>query len=76
MISWPKNDVTEPLLLNYVFSDSLKEFIKKTFETEPNKNVDPVIDFPRFSCRGQAVERAVKLVTESALKVCGSIARE
>ena len=46
------------------------------FETEPNRNVGPVIDLLRFSCHGQAVERAVKLVTESALKVCGSIARE
>ena len=56
--------------------DSLKEFIKKISETEPRGNVGPVIDFPRFSCHKQAVERTVKLVTESALKVCGSIARE
>ena len=75
MISWPKNDVTEPLLLKYVFSDSLKEFIKKTSETEPNRNVGPVIDFPRLSCHVQAVGRAGKLVTELALKFCGSIAR-
>ena len=64
MISWLKNDVTEALLLKYVLSDSLKDFIKKTPETEPNRNVGPVIDFPRFSCHGQAVERAVKLVAE------------
>ena len=74
MISWPENDITEPLL-KYVFSDSLKEFIKKVSQTGPNRNVGPVIDLPRFSFLGQAVETAVK-VTESAVKVCCSIARE
>ena len=39
MISWPENDVSEPLLLRYIFSDSLKEFKRKTSESEPNRNV-------------------------------------
>ena len=43
MISWAENDITEPPLQKQVSSDSLKEFIRKTSETEPNRNVDPVI---------------------------------
>jgi hypothetical protein len=76
MILWPENDVTEPPLLKHVSSDSLKDFIRKASEAQPNSKVDPVVDFPRLPCHTQAVERAVKLVTESAQNVCGSIARE
>ena len=42
MISWPENDVTEPSLLKHISSDSLKEFIRKASESEPNRNVGPV----------------------------------
>lgn len=76
MISWAENDVTEPPLVKHVSIDSLKDFIRKTSEAQPNSKVDPLIDFPRLPCHTQAVERAVKLVTESAQNVCGSIARE
>ena len=34
------------------------------------------IDFPRFPCHTQAVERVIKLVTESSLSVCGPEARD
>lgn len=64
MILWPENDVTEPPLLKHVSSDSLKDFIRKASEAEPNSKVDPVINFPRLPCHTQAVEIAVKLVTE------------
>ena len=76
MISWAENDITEPPLQKQVSSDSLKEFIRKTSETESKRNVGPLIDFPRFPSHTQAVERDVKLVTKAALNVCGSIARE
>lgn len=76
MISWAENDVTELPLVKHVSIDSLKDFIRKTSEAQPNSKVDPLIDFPRLPCHTQAVERAVKLVTESAQNVCGSIARE
>ena len=76
MIRWSENDVTEPPLLKHISSDSLKDFIRKASEAEPNSKLDQVIDFPRLPCHTQAVERAVKLVTESAQNVCGSIARE
>ena len=76
MISWVENDVTEPPLVKHVSIDSLKGFIRKASEAQPNSKVDPLIDFPRLPCHTQAVERAVKLVTESAQNVCGSIARE
>ena len=35
-----------------------------------------VIDFPQFSCHMQALERVVKLMTESAPNVCSSTAKE
>ena len=63
-------------MLKHIFRDSLKEFIKKTSDNKSNRNVSPVTDFPQFSCYMQAVERAMKLVTESALNVCGSIGKE
>ena len=48
MISWPENEVTEPLLLKYVFSDLLKEFIRETAETELNRNMGQLLTFPNF----------------------------
>jgi len=36
----------------------------------------PVIDYPKYPCHTQAVERCVKLVTESAKAVCGVKARD
>ena len=36
----------------------------------------PVIDFPRYSCPTQAVERCVKLVTEASSAVLGIKARD
>ena len=55
MISWTENDVTEIPLLKHVSSDSLKVFIRKAYENDPN--VGPVIDFPLFSCHMEAVEK-------------------
>lgn len=63
-------------MVKHVPNDFLKDFIRKTYEAQPNSKEDPLIDFPRLPCHTQAVERAVKLVTESAQNVCGSIARE
>ena len=59
MTSWLENNLTEPPLLKHVFSDSLHEFIRKTSETEPHRNVGLAIYFPQFPCHSQEVERAV-----------------
>jgi len=36
----------------------------------------PQIDFPKYPCHTQAVERCVKLVTEASSAVCGASARD
>ena len=36
----------------------------------------PLIDFPRFPCHTQAVERCVKLVTEASAAVCDNTSRD
>jgi hypothetical protein len=36
----------------------------------------PVIDFPKYPCHTQAVERCVKLVTEASSAVCGAKSRD
>lgn len=75
MIYWADNVITEPPLVKHVSTEYLKEFIKNKSGAKPSE-VDPLIDFPRLPCHTQAVERAVKLVTESAQSVCGATARE
>lgn len=34
------------------------------------------IEFERFPCHTQAVERCVKIVTEASLAVCGEVSRD
>ena len=36
----------------------------------------PVVDFPKYPCHTQSVERGVKLVTEASAAVCGVNARD
>ena len=36
----------------------------------------PTIDFPRFPCHTQSVERCVKLVTDASNAVCGEKSRD
>ena len=36
----------------------------------------PIVDFPRFPCHTQAVERCVKLITQASATVCGQKARD
>ncbi|CAH0560629.1 unnamed protein product [Brassicogethes aeneus] len=42
-------------------------------EAPSNSKLDKLVDFPQLPCYKQAVERSVKLVTESAQNICGSI---
>ena len=36
----------------------------------------PVVDFPKYPCHTQAIERCVKLVTEASSTVCGVKSRD
>lgn len=51
----------------------VKLFITKTAQTNEDLQL---VAFPRYTCHTQAVERMVKLVTESSLAVCGATARD
>lgn len=59
IIDWSKVKVVEPTILSKVSNEVLDEAC-----TTP-------LTFPKFPCHSQSVERAVKLVTEAASKVCG-----
>lgn len=66
LVDWTR--VTEPPLTMHISDEELKNIIH-------NNQADALIDFPRFPCHTQAVERCVKLVTEAAAAVCGADAR-
>lgn len=68
LINWQDVEVTEPPLTLNISDDAIKLFVAN--------GSAPIIDFPRFPCHTQAVERCVKLVTESSSNVCGAEARD
>ena len=59
IIDWKKVQIVEPRILKTLSCEALDEAC-----------LTPVT-FPPFPCHSQSVERAVKLVTEAASKVCG-----
>lgn len=68
LIDWQMTDVTEPPLLADLPVDSIEMLVAS--------GEAPVIDFPKYPCHTQAVERCVKLVTEASASVCGEMARD
>ena len=68
IIDWQKTEVSDPPLLAHISQDDIEMFVA-------NGDV-PVVDFPKYLCHTQAVERCVKLVTEASLSVCGQKARD
>ena len=62
MINWQECELTEPPVTSKFSDNEIKTFI--TDGTLPS--------FPSFPCHTQAVERAIKLVTESSLAVSGN----
>ena len=60
IIDWSEVQVVEPSILSRISTDLLDQAV-----------LNP-ITFPEFPCHSQSVERAVKLVTEAASKVCGA----
>ena len=63
LIDWQLTDVTKPPLLANVPVDKI-EMLVASGET-------PIMDFPRYPCRTQAVERCVMIVTEASASFCG-----
>ncbi|GBM03078.1 Protein lev-9 [Araneus ventricosus] len=74
-ITWNNIEITETPMTRHISIDSLDQFIRESSETKTVVE-NLLIDFPKFPCHIQAVERMVELVTESSLSVCGSSARE
>lgn len=68
LIDWQNIKVTEPPITSNISTEDLKQFI--------NSSATPIVDFPKFPCHTQAVERCVKLVTEAAKSVIGSVSRD
>lgn len=68
LIDWQSCELTEPPLTKDINDDELQQLIRSA--------EDSAITFPRFPCHTQAVERCVKIVTESALTVVGEHARD
>lgn len=68
LINWQDVEITEPPLTVSISDDAIKLFVAN--------GSAPVVDFPRFPCHTQAVERCVKLVTESSANVCSAEARD
>jgi len=67
LINWSKIMVTEPPLIPEI---PLNEISSRVFEGNTE-----LLQFIRVPCHTQAVERAVKLVTEASMSVCGETAR-
>lgn len=68
VIDWQAAEITEPPILANITVDELEMFVAS--------GDVPVIDFAKFPCHTQAVERCVKMVTEASVAVCGSVARD
>ena len=63
LISWESSQLTEPPILKDVSQETLSEFVATHDATLLEWN---------YPCHTQAVERAIKLVTEASASVCGS----
>ena len=69
MINWQNTAVTEPPVMHCV--DSSRPIIEERIKTKmPLEQL-----FPSFPCQAQAVERAVKFVTEASTHVVNLIER-
>lgn len=66
LIDWQKTMVTEPPLSFNISNEALDNIVTGK----------EVLNFEKFPCHTQAVERCVKLVTEASTKVCGESSRD
>ena len=63
MIDWQKTPMTEPPIVMDIDEDTLLTMIRE-YDT-------PRLDFARYPCHTQAVERHIKQVTEASELACG-----
>jgi hypothetical protein len=68
MINWQNTVITEPPLAADITDSVIKELVRS--------GESQVVDFPRFPCHTQAVERCVKLVTQASNAVFGYTSRD
>ena len=64
VIDWRKEIVTEPPLTKHLTDDQIRDI------------ANTPLDIPKYPCHTQAVERAIKLVSEASEKVYGLNARD
>lgn len=68
IIDWQSCILTPPPLLQNVTDEEIKLIV--------SQDSTQILDFKKYPCHTQAVERCVKLVSEASSKVCGHIARD
>ena len=68
IIDWQSIEVTEPPILANMSECELEQYVAS--------GDIPKVNFPKFPCHTQAVERCVKLVTEASAAVCGQKSRD
>lgn len=68
LIDWQSTEISEPPILRNSSVHDIEMCVAC--------GDAPVMDFPKYPCHTQAVERCVKLVTEACASVCGSKARD
>lgn len=68
IIDWQSCSLTPPPLLQKVTDEEIKLIV--------SQDSSQILDFKKYPCHTQAVERCVKLVSEASSKVCGHMARD
>ncbi|KAK0066937.1 hypothetical protein Bpfe_003672 [Biomphalaria pfeifferi] len=68
MIDWQKTSITEPPIVMDIDDDTFLIMIRE--------EDTPRLDFARYPCHTQSVERHIKLVTEASQVVCGPEKRD
>jgi len=68
MLDWTKVQVTEPPLTEDISDADIRLYVKNGGES--------ALEFPRFPCHTQTVERCVKVVTDASMSVCGPESRD
>jgi hypothetical protein len=68
VINWHSTVITEPPLTSDVSDDDIRSYVKSGGKS--------TIEFAKYPCHTQSVERCVKLVTEASMAVCGQLSRD
>ena len=67
LIEWQNLNITEPPVISTLSKAEIEEYIAS--------ECVPALEFPKFPCHTQSVERSVKLVTEASAAVIGQTSR-